>query len=102
VRLYVTLLNEACEALMEGIATMEDIDKTMKIGLGMRYGPFHTADIIGLNKVVKWMDNLFEEFGESKYKPSPLIKRMVRAKRLGIPTGEGFYKYDPDGRIVNR
>lgn len=102
VRLYVTLLNEACEALMEGIATMEDIDKTMKIGLGMRYGPFHTADIIGLNKVVKWMDNLFEEFGESKYKPSPLIKRMVRAKRLGIPTGEGFYKYDPDGRIINR
>lgn len=100
VRLYVSLLNEACEALMEGIATMEDIDKTMVIGLGMRFGPFHTADIIGLNKVVKWMDNLFDEFGESKYKPSPLIKRMVRAKRLGVPTGEGFYKYDADGRKI--
>ncbi|ASB50597.1 3-hydroxyacyl-CoA dehydrogenase family protein [Alkalitalea saponilacus] len=101
VRLYVTLLNEACEALMEGIATLEDIDKTMVIGLGMRFGPFHTADIIGLNKVVKWMDNLFDEFGESKYKPSPLIKRLVRAKRLGAQSGEGFYKYDMNGKRIN-
>lgn len=100
VRLYVTLLNEACEALMEGIATMEDIDKTMLVGLGMRFGPFHMADIIGLNKVVKWMDNLFDEFGEPKYKASPLIKRMVRAKRLGVQTGEGFYKYDAEGRKI--
>jgi 3-hydroxybutyryl-CoA dehydrogenase len=100
VRLYVALLNEACEALMEGIATMEDIDKTMVIGLGMRFGPFQTADIIGLNKVVRWMDNLFDEFGESKYKPSPLIKRMVRAKRLGMPTGEGFYKYVENGKRI--
>lgn len=100
VRLYVTLLNEACEALMEGIATMEDIDKTMLVGLGMRFGPFHMADIIGLNKVGKWMDNLFDEFGEPKYKASPLIKRMVRAKRLGVQTGEGFYKYDAEGRKI--
>lgn len=98
VRLYVALLNEACEALMEGVATKEDIDKTMVVGLGMRFGPFQTADIIGLNKVVRWMDNLFEEFGEAKYKPSPLIKRMVRAKRLGMQTGEGFYKYDENGK----
>ena len=97
VRLYVALLNEACEALMEGVASMKDIDKTMIVGLGMRFGPFQTADVIGLNKVVRWMDNLFEEFGEAKYKPSPLIKRMVRAKRLGISTGEGFYKYDENG-----
>ncbi|WP_026475679.1 3-hydroxyacyl-CoA dehydrogenase family protein [Alkaliflexus imshenetskii] len=100
VRLYVALLNEACQTLMEGIATMKDIDKTMVIGLGMRFGPFHTADIIGLNKVVKWMDNLFEEFGDPKYKPSPLIKRMVRAKRLGVQTGEGFYRYDANGKKI--
>jgi 3-hydroxybutyryl-CoA dehydrogenase len=100
VRLYVALLNEACEALMEGIATMEDIDKTMVICLGMRFGPIQTADIIGLKKVVRWMDNLFDEFGESKYKPSPLIKRMVRAKRLGMPTGEGIYKYDENGKRI--
>lgn len=101
VRLYVTLLNEACQALMEGVAKMEDIDKTMVIGLGMRFGPFHMADIIGLNKVIKWMDNLFEEFGDSKYKAAPIIKRMVRAKRLGVQTGEGFYRYDSEGRRLS-
>ncbi len=101
VRLYVTLLNEACQALMEGVAKMEDIDKTMVIGLGMRFGPFHMADIIGLNKVIKWMDNLFEEFGDSKYKAAPIIKRMVRAKRHGVQTGEGFYKYDSEGRRLS-
>ncbi len=101
VRLYVTLLNEACQVLMEGIATMSDIDKTMKVGLGMRFGPFRTADIIGLSKITKWMDNLYEEFGSSKYKPSPLIKRLVRAKHLGVVSGEGFYKYDENGNVIS-
>ncbi len=101
VRLYVTLLNEACQVLMEGIATMSDIDKTMKVGLGMRFGPFRTADIIGLSKITKWMDNLYEEFGSSKYKPSPLIKRLVRAKHLGVVSGEGFYKYDENGDVIS-
>ncbi len=100
VRLFVTLLNEACQALLEGVATLEDIDKTMIVGLGMRFGPFHSADIVGLNKVVKWMDNLYEEFGSSKYKPSPLIKRLVRAKRLGVHTGHGFFKYDANGKKI--
>ncbi len=100
VRLYITLLNEACQVLMEGIATMADIDKTMNIGLGMRFGPFRTADIIGLNKVSKWMDNLYEEFGNSKYKPNPMIKRLVRAKHLGKQTGQGFYKYDENGAVI--
>ncbi|TLX71540.1 3-hydroxyacyl-CoA dehydrogenase family protein [Labilibacter sediminis] len=100
VRLFVTLLNEACQTLMEGIASMSDIDKTMEVGLGMRFGPFLSADIIGLNKISKWMDNLYEEFGNTKYKPSPLIKRLVRAKHLGKQTGEGFYKYDENGNII--
>ncbi len=100
VRLYITLLNEACQTLLEGVASLQDIDKTMMIGLGMRFGPFHTADIVGLNKVVKWMDNLYEEFGSSKYKPSPLIKRLVRAKRLGVQTGHGFFRYDANGRKI--
>lgn len=100
VRLYVVLLNEACAALMEGVATIRDIDKTMLIGLGMRFGPFRHADLIGLNKVVRWMDNLYEEFGDSKYKPSPLIKRLVRAKQYGVISGAGFYKYDELGNII--
>ncbi len=100
VRLYVTLLNEACQTLLEGVASLQDIDKTMMVGLGMRFGPFHTADIVGLNKVIKWMDNLYEEFGSSKYKPSPLIKRLVRAKRLGVQNGYGFFRYDANGRKI--
>ncbi len=102
VRLYVVLLNEACETLMEGVATMSDIDKTIEIGLGMRFGPFRTADIIGLNKVIKWMENLYDEFGESKYKVSPIIRRLVRAKRYGVQSGAGFYHYDGDGKIVSK
>lgn len=100
VRLYVTLLNEACQTFMEGVATKRNIDKTMQVGLGMRFGPFETADLIGLSKISKWMDNLYEEFGNSKYKPSPLIKRLVRAKHLGKRLGEGFYKYDEQGKII--
>lgn len=100
VRLYVVLLNEACATLMEGVASMRDIDKTMEIGLGMRFGPFRTADIIGMNKVVKWMENLYDEFGDPKYKVSPLIRRLVRAKRFGVQSGVGFYHYDSDGKII--
>jgi len=100
VRLYVVLLNEACATLMEGVASMKDIDKTMEIGLGMRFGPFRTADIIGMSKIVKWMENMYEEFGDAKYKVSPVIRRLVRAKRFGIESGVGFYRYDSDGRIV--
>ena len=99
VRLYVTLLNEACATLMEGVASMQDIDKTMEVGLGMRLGPFKSADIIGLEKVVKWMENLHEEFGNQKFAPSPLIRRLVRAKRFGCQSGVGFYRYDQDGNV---
>ena len=101
VRLFVVLLNEACEALMEGIATMEDIDATMKIGLGMRLGPFEVADKMGLEKIVRWMENIYSEFGDVHYKPSPYIKRLVRAKQLGVATGKGFYKYDEEGNRLS-
>ncbi len=100
VRLFVTLLNEACSTYMEGVASIENIDKTMEIGLGMRQGPFKAADIIGLSKVVKWMDNLYDEFGDHKFKASPILKRLVRAKRLGASVGQGFYSYDEDGKII--
>ncbi len=100
VRLFVTLLNEACATLMEGVASMEDIDKTMEVGLGMRHGPFRSADIIGLEKVVKWMTNLHEEFGAQKFAPSPLIRRLVRAKRYGKHVQHGFYRYDKNGNVI--
>lgn len=102
VRLFIVLLNEACEILMEGIASMEDIDVTMKIGLGMRMGPFEVADKMGLDKIVRWMENIYGEFGDVHYKPSPYIKRLVRAKQLGVSTNKGFYEYDEDGNKLSK
>ena len=101
VRIFVVLLNEACEILMEGISTIDDIDQTMKIGYGMRLGPFETADKIGLDKIVRWMDNIYNEFGDVKYKPNPYIKRLVRGKHLGLETRQGFYAYDEDGKRIS-
>jgi 3-hydroxybutyryl-CoA dehydrogenase len=101
VRIFVVLLNEACEILMEGISNVEDIDKTMKIGFGMRLGPFEVADIMGLDKILRWMDNIYNEFGDIRYKPNPYLRKLVRAKHLGIESGEGFYKYDENGKRIN-
>lgn len=96
VRLFVTFLNEACDILMEGVASKEDINKTTKIGFGHRYGIFHAADIIGLEKIEKWGENLFAEFGSEHYKPATLIKRLVRAKKTGVSCGQGFFSYNED------
>jgi 3-hydroxybutyryl-CoA dehydrogenase len=98
VRLFVALMNEACEVLMEGVASKEDIDNTMRMGMGLALGPFEMGDKIGLDKVVRWMDNLYYEFGDQKYKASPVIKKLVRANQLGRTTMKGFYEYDENGR----
>lgn len=100
VRVYVAQLNEACEVLMEGVSSMEDIDKTMRIGLGQALGPFELADKIGLDKVNRWMENLYNEFGDKKYMASPLIKKLVRAHQLGRISGKGFYRYDANGKKI--
>jgi len=100
VRVFVVLLNEACDILMEGVSTVDNIDQTMKIGFGMRLGPFEIADKMGLDKIVRWMDNIYNEFGDIRYKPNPYIRRLVRAKHLGIESKEGFYKYNADGKRI--
>lgn len=100
VRIFVVLLNEACEILMEGISNIEDIDQTMKIGFGMRLGPFEVADKMGLDKIVRWMDNIYNEFGDIRYKPNPYLRKLVRAKHLGMEVNEGFYKYDENGKRI--
>ena len=99
-RLFLTQLNEACQILMEGISTVEDIDKVMTVGFGHNFGVFRTADNMGIEKIVKMLNNLYEEYGNIKYKPSPILLRMVRAKNHGISTGKGFYEYDESGNIV--
>lgn len=96
-RMIVPMINEACSILLEGVASVPEIDKTIKHTTGDQTGPFEMADNIGLDKVLKWMDNLYSEFGEIRYKPSPIIKRLVRAGMVGRTSGEGFYLY-PDGK----
>ncbi len=93
-RLIVVLINEACETLMEGVSSAQNIDATMKLGFGLQLGPLEMADRIGLDKVIKWMNNLYQEFGDRKYKPNPIIKKLYRLGYHGRRNGQGFYVYD--------
>jgi 3-hydroxybutyryl-CoA dehydrogenase len=99
-RTILPMLNEAMHVLMEGIAKAEDIDTAMKLGYGMEKGPLEMADTMGLDEVLMWMETLFHELGEPRYRPCPLLRRMVRERKLGRKTGEGFFKYDADGKRV--
>lgn len=100
-RLFVPLINEACEILMEGVGSLEDIDLTMKVGYGLPLGPFEMADKIGLDKILRWCENLYDEYGDLKYKASPLLKKLVRSYQWGRRTGKGFYEYNKDGMKTN-
>jgi len=88
------LINEAITALFEGVASAEDIDNAMKLGTNYPYGLLKWADYIGLDAVLGVMNGLFNEWGEDRYRPSPLLKRMVMAQKLGRKSGEGFYRYE--------
>ncbi len=100
VRMLVVLINEACQILVESVATKEDIDLTMSSSLSTRQGPFEMADRIGLDRVLRYMNNLYSEFGDIKYKANPIIKKLVRANQLGRKTGKGFYQYDANGNRI--
>jgi 3-hydroxybutyryl-CoA dehydrogenase len=100
-RILIPLINEACEILMEGVASISDIDETMKETTGYVYGPFEIADKMGLDKILKYMDNLYQEYGDKKYKASPIIKRLVRADYLGVQTKKGFYNYEGNKPVGN-
>ncbi|MCA9938362.1 MAG: hypothetical protein KC418_06955 [Anaerolineales bacterium] len=99
-RLVCCIINEAVSALMEGVASPEDIDRAMKLGTNYPYGPLEWADIIGLDTVLGVMTGLFQEWGDDRYRPAPLLRRMVIAGMLGQKTGRGFYGYDEDGKRI--
>ena len=99
-RIIVPLLNEAMHILMEGIASADDIDTALKLGFGFNVGPLALADMMGLDEVMAWMENLLAELSEHKYNPCPLLRKMVRAGHLGVKTGEGFFKYDAEGNRI--
>ena len=92
-RILMPMINEAIYTLMEGVANREDIDTVMKLGMNHPMGPLTLADFIGLDVCLSIMEVLYEGFADSKYRPCPLLKKMVAAKKLGRKTGEGFYKY---------
>ncbi|HNX29646.1 MAG TPA: 3-hydroxybutyryl-CoA dehydrogenase [Syntrophomonadaceae bacterium] len=92
-RLLIPMLNEGMYALMEGVANAEDIDTSMKFGAGHPMGPLALADMIGLDICLAIMETLYKEFGDPKYRPCPLLVKMVRAGKLGRKTGEGFFVY---------
>ena len=92
-RILVPMINEALFVLAEGLATPEDIDAGMKLGCNQPIGPLALADMIGLDVCLAVMEVYLDEFGDSKYRPCPLLKEMVAAGRLGRKTGQGVYKY---------
>ena len=93
-RLLIPMINEAVYCLDEGVATAEDIDQVMKLGASHPLGPLALGDLIGLDVCLSIMDVLHRDFGDDKYRPAPLLRRMVAAGRLGRKTRRGFHAYD--------
>ena len=92
-RVLLPMINEAVYCVMEGVATPEAVDTVMKLGLAHPMGPLALADLIGLDVCLSILTVLHQELGDDKYRPCPLLRRMVAAGDLGRKTGRGFYSY---------
>jgi 3-hydroxybutyryl-CoA dehydrogenase len=83
------------------VASADAVDTAMKLGYGLPVGPLGLADRMGLDEVMRWMQHLFSELGDLKYRPCPLLRKMIRAGRLGLKSGRGFFEYDENGQLRN-
>ena len=93
-RILIPMINEAVCIVCEGVANVEDVDNAMKLGANHPIGPLALGDLIGLDVCLKIMDVLYEEFKDTKYRPHPYLRKMVRAGMLGRKTKKGFYDYN--------
>lgn len=96
-RVVCCIINEACSAVLENVASPGDIDLAMQLGTNYPHGPLRWADYLGLDTVLGVMQGLYDEWGEDRYRPNPLLRRMVLAGKLGRKVGHGFYDYDGAG-----
>ncbi len=101
-RVVLPLVNEAIHVVMEGVAAAAEVDLALKLGYDFRTGPLEWADRVGLDRVLNWMQHIFQETGEPRFRPCPLLKRLVRAGLLGTKTQRGFFTYDANRRRLDR
>jgi 3-hydroxybutyryl-CoA dehydrogenase len=92
-KILIPMINEAADLVYTGVATAEDVDKAMQLGANHPMGPLHLGDLVGLDVCLAIMDTLYNETHDSKYRASLLMRKLVRAGKLGRKTGEGFFKY---------
>ena len=93
-RILIPMINQGIYVLEEGIASAEQIDEAMKLGANLPMGPLELADFVGLDVVLSIMQTLSANFGDSKYRPAPLLVKYVEAGMLGRKSGQGFYNYE--------
>jgi len=101
-RIVMPLINEAIHVVMEGVATAAEVDLCIKLGYEFRTGPLEWADRVGLHKILIWLDYLFRETGDPKFRPCPLLRKMVRAGHTGARRGKGFFTYDAERNRLDR
>ncbi len=98
-RAMIPFLNEAMYLVLEGVATAEDVDLGIRLGYEFKMGPLEYSDRVGLDKVLGWMEHLWRELGDFKYRPCPLLRKLVRAGHLGRKSGRGFFVWVDGERV---
>jgi 3-hydroxybutyryl-CoA dehydrogenase len=101
-RVAMPLVNEAAHVVMEGVASAAEVDLAIKLGYEFRHGPLEWADRVGLHRILNWLEHLFHETGDPKFRPCPLIRKLVRAGHTGTRVGKGFFTYDGQRRRLDR